>query len=340
MTGHDAARIVVRHCKFSGIEFGIAATRNDRDTVRGWFITDNLMEGPCSWPRSKGIESARGIQLTGEGHVICHNRIRKFADGIDTMPSQRCANMDIHHNDISEMTDDGIELDFAERNIRCFSNRLTDVFQGISLQPIFGGPVYIFRNVLYNVVGEPFKMHNSPSGAQFYHNTSVKRGTPLLVSTEEPVRHCRSRNNLFVGTDAPYACEMGAPMEACDFDHDGFAGGPWKLFLKWNGLRFATFAEMRASAPAYRHAILLGDAATFAAGASPPAEPSKVHEPPDLRLKSGSGAIDAGEKLPGFNDLFEGKAPDLGAYEFGTEIPIYGPRPFGALTGAQVQRSK
>jgi hypothetical protein len=38
--------------------------------------------------------------------------------------------IDIHHNEISAMTDDGIELDYSERNVRCFSNRLTDVYQG------------------------------------------------------------------------------------------------------------------------------------------------------------------------------------------------------------------
>jgi hypothetical protein len=47
----------------------------------------------------------------------------------------------------------------------------------------------------------------------------------------------------------------------------------------------------------------------------------------DLRLKAGSAAIDAGEPLPGFNDGFAGKGPDLGAYEVGQEIPLYGPRP-------------
>lgn len=340
LTGNESARIVVRRCRISGVDYGIAGMRNEHDTIRGWFIADNLIEGPSTWPRTKGIESARGIQLSGEGHVVCHNRIRGFADAIDTFPSQRCTNIDFHHNDISEMTDDGIELDFAERNVRCFSNRLTNVFQGISLQPVFGGPVYIFRNVMYNVVGEPFKMHNSPSGAHLYHNTSVKHGIPFLLSTTDPVRHCRSRNNLFVGTQAPYACEMGAPMKMCDFDHDGFAGGPWNQFLKWNGMRYATFAEMRAKAPVYRHAILLEDAHAFAAGIEAPAEPATIHHAPDLRPRPGCAAIDAGEMLPGFNDLFHGNAPDLGAYEAGSELPIYGPRPFAVPTSAPLQPQK
>jgi hypothetical protein len=45
-----------------------------------------------------------------------------------------------------------------------------------------------------------------------------------------------------------------------------------------------------------------------------------------LRIKAGSAAIHAGEFLPGFNNEYDGKAPDLGAYEFGAELPQYGPR--------------
>ena len=56
-------------------------------------------------------------------------------------------------------------MDYSERNTRCFHNRLTNVFQGISMQPVYGGPVYVFRNVMYNVAVEPFKLHNNPRAA-------------------------------------------------------------------------------------------------------------------------------------------------------------------------------
>jgi len=47
----------------------------------------------------------------------------------------------------------------------------------------------------------------------------------------------------------------------------------------------------------------------------------------DFRLKSGSLATNAGCILPNVNDGFTGKTPDLGAYEIGTPVPVYGPRP-------------
>jgi hypothetical protein len=327
VTFHDSARIVVRRCHIRGVDYGMNAVRDTRGIAQDHFLSDNLIEGPSTWPRTKGIENARGIQLTGEGHVVCFNRIRGFADAVDTFSSSRCAAIDFHNNDLSELTDDGIELDYSERNVRCFFNRLTNVFQGTSMQPVHGGPVYVFRNVMYNVVAEPFKLHNSPSGCLIAHNTCVKQGMPLVLMTSEPVRNSWTRNNLFVGTAASYAFESMAKMVECDFDHDGFGGGPFSLFLKWNNVRYATLDEARRKAPVMKHAAVLDARALFASGARPPDD--MAHQAPDtidLRLSPRAGAIDKGQPLAGLNDGYHGKAPDQGAYELGDPLPQYGPR--------------
>jgi hypothetical protein len=337
IVAHRSSRIVVRGCHIHGVDYGLTCTNNDNDAVTGFFIADNLIEGPSTWPRTKGIEDARGIQVTGTGHMVCYNRIRGFADGIDTFPSVRCAAIDFHNNEISEMTDDGIEMDYSERNTRCFRNRLTNVFQGISVQPVYGGPIYVLRNAMYNVCAEPFKMHNSPSGALMLHNTCVKKGMPLVLWTGEPVRNCVYRNNLFVGTEANYAYETTAPMVGCDFDYDGFGGGPWGQFLKWNGERFASIGDVRARAPVYRHVVQVETAELFASGVMPPEDETQQFPVAinDLRLKAGSAAIDAGDLVPGLGAGTTGEAPDLGAYELGAELPHYGPRtPTPAQEGA------
>jgi len=329
ISANNSARMVIRGCRLDGCDYGIASTKNANDATAGFFISDNVLIGPSTWPRSKGIENARGIQLTGTGHVVCYNRIRGFADAIDTFPSRQCSAIDFHNNDISEMTDDGIEMDYSRRNTRCFANRLTNVFQGISLQPVYGGPVYVYRNVLVNVVQEPFKMHNGPSGALVYHNTSVKSGMPVILQTGEAVRNCVTRNNLFLGTAARYAFESTAPMVACDFDYDGFGGGPWATFLKWNGVRYASLAEVVRKAPVYRNAVTVDPATLFASGLLPPEHAGTQLDPAavDCRLRDGSDATDRGVRLPGFNDAFRGRAPDLGALELGDPLPHVGPRP-------------
>lgn len=46
----------------------------------------------------------------------------------------------------------------------------------------------------------------------------------------------------------------------------------------------------------------------------------------DWQLAEKSDAVDKGVVLPNFNDGFAGKAPDLGALEFGAPMPHFGLR--------------
>jgi len=77
-----------------------------------------------------------------------------------------------------------------------------------------------------------------------------------------------------------------------------------------------------------QHSLLV-DYDVFAQVSKPdPADPQRVYKPDglDFSLRPGSAAIDAGMVLPTITDGFTGKAPDLGAYEFGRPPFHYGPR--------------
>lgn len=332
----------------SSVAKAFTCTGNRPEMTADFLIADNVFEGLCEWPGPKKDKAMpwkkrhelimrdtdrRAIQVAGQGHVVCHNRIHGFGDGLNTFAIGRddrmCAAIDFYGNDISECVDDGVEMDSSDRNTRCFRNRLTNVYQGVSTQPVFGGPVYIFRNAMYNVDHEVFKMHSGPSGALMFHNTCVKKGMPVLLWTGEPVRNCLFRNNLFVGTEARYACEFSPSMKGCNFDYDGIGGGPWTFLLKWNGRRYKTIEDIRARAPVYRHAVVVDPARAFARGVRQPKDVARNYDVSfnDLRLKDGTEAIDAGVVLPNVNEDFRGEAPDLGAYGLGDELPRYGPRP-------------
>jgi hypothetical protein len=327
---HGSSRIVVRRCRIHQVEYGIDGhDGQQQQRMDGFFIADNVIDGPSTWPRTKGIEDARGIQLCGVGHDICYNRITGFADAIDIFPGVLCEAIDIHNNDCHVLTDDGCEMDYSERNTRCFENRFTNAYQGISMQPVFGGPVYIFRNTIYNVCVETYKMHNSPTGVLLFHNTSVKKGVPVVVMTPRPITNCWMRNNLFAGSDSDYACQLEVPVKDCDFDYAGFSGGPWKHLIKWNNQRLDTVEDIKAKTT-YRHFLVI-DQPFAAADVVPKDENVRAAATPDLSLREESAGVDAGEVLPGLNDGFAGKAPDLGAFERGAEPPHYGPRP--AATG-------
>ena len=63
---------------------------------------------------------------------------------MDTADGPVCCAIDFHNNDVSEMFDDGSEMDGSERNTRNFLNRYTNTLTGVSLQPVYGGPVYVY----------------------------------------------------------------------------------------------------------------------------------------------------------------------------------------------------
>ena len=143
------------------------AARNTQGHAPGPLHRRQRDRGPLDLAADQGIENARGIQITRRGTrrlLQPHSRLRRRDRHVPLAPLPA---IDIHNNDLSELTDDGIELDYSERNTRCFFNRLTNVFQGISMQPVYGGPVYVFRNAMDNVAVEPFKLHNSPSGVPY-----------------------------------------------------------------------------------------------------------------------------------------------------------------------------
>jgi predicted TPR repeat methyltransferase len=86
---------------------------------------------------------------------------------------------------------------------------------------------------------------------------------------------------------------------------------------------------VKKSAPVYKHIVELGDGAgLFASGVRAPQTEKTAIDVKDtaVELAPSSKAIDAGERLPGFNDDLAGAAPDLGAYELGLKPPRYGPR--------------
>jgi hypothetical protein len=330
--GHDSSRVVVRRCHITHVICGVFAAGENKDGTMGrYFVCDNLMEGIMPWPATDeqwhALPESRAVWLGGRGNVICYNRIHHFKDAVDTAECPRMDSCDIHNNEISECFDDGTELDGSERNTRCYFNRYTNVFQGISFQPVYGGPSYAFRNVIYNCQVEPFKLHNCPSGCLMIHNTIVRNGGPALFSTSDSPTNCYSRNNLYIGTEGR-ALHYDPEMIRCDWDYDGFGVKLADVFLKWNGVKYETLAEVRSNCPVERHCILLDPKTVFQSGVQPPDDNKKVFEIKlnDLRLKDGCGAMDAGEVLPGFNSGFSGKAPDLGAYEFGTQAPYYGIR--------------
>jgi hypothetical protein len=329
IVAHEGSNWVIRRCKFQKMEKGFTAHNGGYNVSRGHFISDNVFIGPTTWPRTRGIEGPCATYMSGSGHVVCYNRMQNLGDGIHGTGHGNWSACDIHNNDVHICTDDGFEADYGETNIRVFRNRIVNVAHGITAQPAQGGPLYFFRNFIYNATYSPFKLHNDTCGVLIFHNTCLRNGPCFIIQpSTETVTEVRTRNNLFLGTRGSALPTTGR-MINCDFDNDGF-GGFTGAFAVWNRKTYRTAADAKAAGIIYREhgAILLDPKACFASGLVPPANPDTTFkgEELDFRLKADGPAIDKGVVLPNFNDGFQGKAPDLGALELGEPMPHFGPR--------------
>lgn len=283
---------MIRRCRFEVRGTGITAINGGYEESRGFVITDNVFQGPTSWPRRAGIEDVNGIIVTGAGHVVAYNRLSRLGDGIHGVQYGRLSASDIYNNDVEVSTDDGIEADYGDTNVRVFRNRITNAFSGISAQPSNGGPLYVFRNAIYNVIYSPFKLHNDTAGVFIFHNTAVKAGIPFHIDPAgETVSDVITRNNLFIGTTGPALLSTGR-MIRCGFDSDGY-GGP--------GGAARAPVPARRLCPVEQPAVRLAGGgqevrpALLAAGGHPVALPGELRERPGASRQLG----DAVSRRPG-----------------------------------------
>jgi hypothetical protein len=325
--GSKTTDVVVRRNRFSGFHYSILLRRDSRY----WHITDNVIVGDND-PVTGGI-SGEGIELShSSGHVVAYNDISGVADGI-SYPDRNC---DIYGNDIHDVSDDGLEPDYAHANVRMWENRIYNYhFNALSFQPMYCGPWYFIRNQVIGT-GAIFKFRVQDRFV-LVNNTFVKWGS--IGNRMHHVLSSLSRNNLYVSADGkgpiwaaidcnqPQYClpNTYTPGWTTDVDYDGFDWGTSPQAFRWeNRKRFPELDSFAEAVGIEQHGVRVKKEEVFERW-DIPEEPGPV-SPQHLNLKPGCNAIDAGAVLPNIHDEFVGTAPDLGAHEWGEPLPHYGPR--------------
>lgn len=363
-----AEGLMVKHSRFEDIS---TAIHSDWSGSRKFYIADNEMIGrrPPSlmgwynippWNEDPDFEQKRlldsyyAVSIYGAGHVIAYNRVTGFHDAIDhatygmpdgypDIPRDRMpVSNDIYRNDVSNLDDNCFEADGSMHNMRVFDNRCFNVaVGGMSPQPVFGGPVYFIRNVVYHSPYGPVKIHADPAGVIYYHNTFIGE-----VRQITPASNLHFRNNLIFGQQRqPATLAIRTYTNYSSSDYNGFYVNPdTTVAFSWSSPprevsadyksplvtgNYATFDEYQRGTGQDAHSKLL-DYDIFVNAKMPALDdPTRLYDPAevDLRLNTEAGAVDAGVILPNINDGYQGVAPDLGAYEYGVDMPHYGPRP-------------
>jgi hypothetical protein len=112
-----------------------------------------------------------------------------------------------------------------------------------------------------------------------------------------------ARNNIWAGT--AYAIENYNTSQPVDLDYDDVWNGGSSDLIRWNNVRYATLGAFSAAVGQETHGrnVL-----------------PRFRDPAngDYTLLPTSQLIDAGVIIPGINNVYNGSAPDIGAFEAGS----------------------
>jgi hypothetical protein len=349
--------------------------RNDPNHLIGWagdFWTKfSGVDGQVFPPR---MASYVAIKLYGPGHIVAHNYIADFHDGINVETygnpdgstasgpgildgpkyptreywDRRPVAIDFYNNYITNSHDNPIEADGSMHNIRVMRNMLINhASHALCNQPTLGGPVYWIRNIAYHLPAGSTRLTNGAAGAIFYNNTILSETTVAAAS------NVHWRNNLMLGEhSSPTIFSVNTFTNYSSSDYNGFRPNPGAaVSFRWNSpppgvaadfagpghvprietREFSTLAEYAKATGQDRYSVVV-DYDIFMnvrpLNAQDSSSVQKLYNAADFdfRLKPRTPAVDRGLVLPNVTDEFTGRAPDLGALEVGTPLPVYGPR--------------
>ncbi len=327
---NNASDNLVLGCTFAINDLGIGIKR---DSHRNVFQDNTFYDTDFDWPwdavkDGSGLETG-GIRMydpmTGRGTVIRRNTFHDYFDGFGVCPEGTAGvtnETDVYQNLVYNAGDDGMETDGLCSNVRIWRNTFHDVLVGISVAPVYTGPVYALRNLVYRTgagnsdyPGSPFKFNSdyAQSGPIFlFHNTAdavLPGSSGLDIKSPGTWKSVYARNNVWAGTN--FALENANPSQPLDLDYDLLYTSQAGELVYWEGLpdrHLNTIAELRSATSQEQHGI--SAAPVFVSATSGNYSPGP-----------GSPLINSGVVIPGINDDYIGLAPDIGAFE-ATTVPL------------------
>jgi hypothetical protein len=265
--------------------------------------------------------------------------------------------IDFYNNYLTNFHDNAVEIDGSLHNVRVMRNLMVNsASHPFCNQPAIGGPIYWIRNIAYHAPGGSTRLTNGAAGVLFYNNTILtetsagssanvhwrnnlmlgENSAPAIFSINTNTNYSSSDYNGFrANAGAAFSFEWNSPRSAAAADYSGLIAGGGRGSPASNtsleARRFPTLTDYSAGTHQDLHSVAVDYDVFVNVPRLDAKDLRKVQtvykaEEFDFGLKSGSAAIDRGVALPNVTDGFAGRAPDLGALEFGQPPPHYGPR--------------
>ncbi|GAB4547900.1 MAG: hypothetical protein Fur002_24370 [Anaerolineales bacterium] len=313
----NSSHIVIRNNRVHHVQKGIfidwtgGEGRADDTRIEFNEIYDPPVES-FPWQAAKGT-TMEGTAILLRGHtggIVRGNHIHHFFNGIYTGSSAALNNpalafdADIYDNRLHHLSDDALEPEGACVNHRFRRNVISSVLVGVSLAPISIGPTWVIRNTISNYSGRAVKLdRNSDGYVFFYHNSSWSaQAFANAIDVIDPVRNTTLRNNIFESKG--YAVREIVTGSANNNWNDNNWSVTYNPRYRWENVSYNTLAGLCAKTK------LACSGTEAASGLSDPANGN-------FALLSSSPNIDRAAPLPNINDQYAGKAPDIGAVEYG-----------------------
>lgn len=338
--GHPHTEVTIRHVTILGVDMGVIAS----GAISRVLIYECILVGNNEWT-AEFIETNLtwnddGIRIPGQGNCAFQNTLTAFGDSCAVKDGVFSAAVYFYRNRITMTGDDACEGDYATRNFGFYDNHVTNCAIALSLDPVWGGPLYYFRNIVINTTRGPFKLNSTNSGFMIYNNTIVRTvgltNWAWVQFNNGSLRGWAYRNNVlvFAGDTGNLLAIESEGNDPVDFSNNGWFddGSVW-----WtnSGGSYGSLSETRDGLPPT--APLFGDS-TQRHEADIILDPEPFVDPIPLgpdhltevtvqfvpTLQEGTNAQGAGVAIPNVTDGFQGDAPDIGAIIAGRTPPTWG----------------
>jgi hypothetical protein len=207
------------------------------------------------------MASYLAVKVYGPGHVICHNYVAHFHDGIDietygnpdgsaaaTGPlyppkkywDRRPVAIDYYNNFMTNFHDNPFETDGGMHNLRVLRNfMINSASHAYCNQPSIGGPTYWIRNIAYHLPGGSTRLTGGSAGVLLFHNHILSETSASGFSNTHWL------NNLILGeSTTPAIFSVNTFTNYTSSDYNGFrpnAGAPYSF--QWNSPPFDVLAD-------------------------------------------------------------------------------------------------